>query len=92
MTTSPPESIAQEAHRIVLGDRQDTYGPPLQDFTRTAALWAPILGCEVTAEQVALCMIQVKVSREVHKPGRDNRVDIAGYSQTLDLIEQERVT
>ena len=86
-----PESIAQEAHRIVLGDRQEDYGPPLQDFDRTAALWAPILGCEVTAEQVALCMVQVKVSRLVNTPDhRDSIVDVAGYALTLDLIRQDR--
>ena len=88
----PPESIAQEAHRIVLGDRQEAYGHPADDFARTAALWAPILGCEVTAEQVALCLIQVKVSREVHAPKRDNRTDIAGYALTLDLIAQRKET
>ena len=86
-----PESIAQEAHRIVLGDRQEDYGHPIQDFTRTAALWAPILGCEVTAEQVALCMVQVKVSRLVNTPDhRDSIVDVAGYALTLDLIRQDR--
>lgn len=85
------ESIAQEAHRVVMGPRQQDYGHPLDNFTHTGRLWAPILGLdEVTAEQVALCMVAVKISRECHRPKRDNRVDGAGYFQTLDLIAERR--
>lgn len=85
------ESIAQEAHRIVHGARQQSYGHPLDNFTHTGRLWAPILGLDqVTAEQVALCMVAVKISRECHRPARDNRVDGAGYFTTLDLIAEAR--
>jgi hypothetical protein len=80
------EPITLEAHRIVNGGRQDAYGHPFHDFNRIASLWSAVLGSKVTAQQVALCMIQVKVSRECNKPKRDNAVDIAGYAEALDMV------
>jgi hypothetical protein len=84
------ETILQEAQRLVHGDRQADYGHPLDDFTRTAAMWAAILGHPVTAEQVGLCMIAVKVSRQCNHPKRDNMTDAAGYSATVQMCIEER--
>jgi hypothetical protein len=84
------ESTLQEAQRIVYGDRQGDYGHPLDDMGRTASIWSAILGAQVTAEQVALCMIGVKISRECNRPKRDNRTDIAGYAECLQRIADER--
>ena len=84
------ESICQEADRIVSGERNQDYGHPLDDMTRTGQMWGAILGVPVTAEQVALCMIAVKMSRECNRKKRDNKVDIAGYAKCLDMIVEER--
>jgi hypothetical protein len=83
-------SILEDAKKAVHGSRNNDYGHPLQDFTRTAKIWSAILGIEVTPEQVALCMVGVKISRECYKPGRDNRIDGAGYFETLEMIALER--
>ena len=80
------ESILHEAHTLVHGDRGQDYGHPYEDFSRTAKIWSAILDKEVTPEQVALCMIGVKMSRECNRPKRDNRVDIAGYAEALDMV------
>lgn len=80
------ENILEEANRLVGGDRQRSYGHPAEDFTRTARLWSEILRTKVTKEQVAMCMIAVKLSREVNLHGRDNLVDIAGYARTLEMV------
>lgn len=80
------ETVLEEALRLVGGDRQESYGHPIFDFTRTAGLWTQVLGKEVTPQQVALCMILVKISREVNKHKRDNLVDIAGYARTLEMV------
>lgn len=84
------ESVCEEAQRLVGGDRGASYGHPLDDYTRTAAMWSAILGHTVTAEQAIACMIAVKLSRETHKPKRDNRTDMAGYAQCLDMVHAER--
>lgn len=86
-----PESVCQEAHRITHGERNQDYGHPLDDWSRAAAIWSAILGVQVTPDQVGLCMIGVKLARQVHKPKRDNLVDIAGYAdgvqRCLDALD-----
>jgi hypothetical protein len=84
------ESILDEAKRIVHGDRGENYGHPFEDFSRTAQIWSAILGTKVTPEDVALCMVGLKISREVNRPKRDNIVDGAGYFETLQMVKEER--
>ena len=84
------ETVLQEAQRLVYGNRGASYGHPFDDFSRTAAIWSAILGTKVQPDQVALCMIGVKVSRECNKPGRDNATDIAGYAGTLEMVRQKQ--
>ncbi len=84
------ETILQEAQRLVYGDRGAAYGHPLDDFGRTAKIWSAILGCRVTAEQVGLCMIGVKISRQCNQPKRDNLTDAAGYAATVQMCIEER--
>jgi len=86
----PRDSILTEAHRLVHGQRGQDYGHPYEDFSRTAKIWSAILGIEVTPQQAILCMIAVKISRECHRPKRDNRVDIAGYAEALDMVVNYR--
>jgi hypothetical protein len=84
------ETVCIEANRLVYGDRGETYGHPFDDFSKTAALWSVILGTTVTAEQVSMCMILLKLSRQMYQPKRDNQVDIAGYAECLQRCVDER--
>jgi Domain of unknown function (DUF6378)/Domain of unknown function (DUF4406) len=84
------EDVLAEAFRLTSGDRQNAYGPPDQDFQRTATMWSTILGVPVKAKHVALCMIALKISRATWHDKRDNAVDIAGYARCLQIcIEAE---
>ena len=91
-----PQTILEDAQDAVYGTRHDDYGHPREDFTRTAVLWTGLLhdkladGAHITPEDVARCMIAVKLSRDVHSPKRDNRVDMAGYALCLDRLETGR--
>lgn len=81
------ETVLVEAERLVGGDRQMDYGHPRPDFARTGRMWGAILGIEdVSPEEVGLCMIALKLSREVNAHKRDNIVDMAGYARCVDLI------
>lgn len=84
------KSVLTEAEGLVHGDRNVSYGHPMDDFTRTAKMWSALFGIEFTAEQVGLAMICVKLSRERHAPKRDNLVDIAGYAETVEWTKDER--
>lgn len=83
-------NILQEADKLVNGDRQDDYGHPWHDFSRTAKMWSALLGVDVTPEQVGLCMIAVKLSRQCNRPKVDNMVDAAGYAQTVQMCVEFR--
>lgn len=77
------ESTLQEAHRLTHGTRQADYGHPLDDYTRTAALYSALMAHKLkeplTPHDMALALVCVKLSREVNHPKRDNAVDGAGY-------------
>lgn len=96
LVPAEPLTVTAEAEAAVYGDRQDDYGHPREDFTRTAVLWQGLLlhkladGASIAPEDVARCMIGVKLARDVHAPKRDNRVDGAGYFLTLDRLETGR--
>jgi hypothetical protein len=86
------ENILQEADRIINGERRESYGGALESFERIAKLWEPILQDvdDITAEHVALCMIQLKIARYLVGAQRDSLVDIAGYAGCIEKIENER--
>ena len=84
-----PTTVCQEADDIINGERRSDYGPVSKSFQRIADLWSPILGVQVTKEQVGMCMIQLKISRELNKHKRDNIVDIIGYAALIENMETE---
>lgn len=89
-TTAPRASALNEARNLITGDRNNQYGPPTQDFRRTADLLNALGYRRVDAEDVvhdilpsdvALIIAQVKVSRLMHsRHKRDSWVDLAGYA------------
>ena len=91
----PPESILAEAQRITGGDRQAQYGPPDQDFRRTAEMWTGLFGdllksgTRFDAFHVALAMILLKTSRQMHQRKRDNWTDIAGYAHCGNICDEQ---
>jgi len=82
------EDILEEALKLTKGDRQASYGPPDQDFKRTAALWSALKGVSFESWEVAQFMIAVKLSRLQHGKTRDSVTDIAGYARCMDVCYQ----
>lgn len=89
------ESVLREADRLVHGERNASYGHPLDDYACTVALWRAMIlrryGIDVplTPDFGCLMMAAMKLSREAGKPKRDNRVDGAGYFECADWIIDE---
>lgn len=72
--------ILATANELINGQRAKDYGDAATNFQRIADLWAPILGASVRADQVALCLTQLKVARLITSPAHeDSWVDAAGY-------------
>ena len=77
------EQLLKQAAAIV-ARRRDIYGQPRDLFERAAARCSQVLGMSVTARQVILCLIDLKVARLCHDPQHfDSITDIAGYAAIL---------
>lgn len=92
---SPSGSSAlTEAHGLIYGERAAQYGTTSQNFEDTARLWSVVLGIEVNAYQVLLCLAQLKIARAVcnlragEVPKHDTVVDIAGYAGLIEKLER----
>lgn len=82
---SPRSRLLQDAESAVTGDRNNQYGPPTQDFQRTAdalnALGFRVLGQPLESHHVAIIVSVLKLSRLMWSPEtRDSWLDLAGYA------------
>jgi translation initiation factor 2 alpha subunit (eIF-2alpha) len=76
-----------QAAETITHDREKDYGHPRDSFNRIATMWSVILDAEVTPQDVALCMMALKISRLTHEPDHlDSAVDVVGYARCLVLL------
>lgn len=86
-------SYADQAKSLVLNARNAAYGPPIDDYTKTAKIWSGLLahklkaGVEITPKEAVLMMVGLKLSREMHLPKPDNLIDAHGYLICAEWIE-----
>lgn len=85
--TAGSEMLLNAARTVT--ERGRIYGDAASNMATTAQLWSVVLGVDVTAAQVALCMIQLKVARYMVTPHTDGCVDIAGYAAVLRECQEE---
>lgn len=78
-------SVLLEARTLITGDRNVTYGSPVQNFKNIGEMWTTRLkhklkdGETISGSDVADMMVLVKVARNIAQPKRDNYTDGAGY-------------
>jgi len=83
------ETIIDKAKKAIYGQRQRDYGDAKTNHERIAGIWSVVLGQPVTAEQVVLCMIGLKMARLCHTPSHeDSWVDIVGYAGVWDKMQK----
>ena len=84
------ENLSERSLELILGDRNESYGTPADDFNGIALIWSGILNQklkdEITGEDVALMMVGLKLRREAHKAKEDNIVDAHGYLHCLQWL------
>lgn len=75
----------------ILAEREKSYGDPVLMHERIAKIWSGILGHEINANEVALCMIGLKLARSQNDPTHeDSLVDVAGYNEIAQLIQSRK--
>ena len=82
------EEILKKARDLITGDRNETHGDAFQNHAEIAEFWNIFLDkklqpmASITAEDVALMMVLMKISRNSQgkKSNLDNFIDMCGYA------------
>jgi Domain of unknown function (DUF6378) len=82
------EKTLSEAIRLTMNDRNESYDDPLRNHTRIAKIWSVILGVEIDATQVALCMAGLKLARLAYKYDNDSFIDLCAYAAIANEVRQ----
>ncbi len=82
--------ILKTALKLTTGDRHDEYGDCSVELDRVATMWSVIFKTDITPNQVALAMIALKITRQMHTNKKDNWVDIAGYARIGDIVNNPK--
>jgi hypothetical protein len=75
--------------RAVIQDRGLDYGFPTDNMSRTASLWSAYLEMPIRPDQVAMCLLLVKVARSMEGNKVDNFIDMCGYAAISGEIATE---
>jgi hypothetical protein len=68
----------------VVTRRRREYGEPAAVFEAVAKRWSLVFGIEVTAAQVVIALLDLKLARLARDPKHlDSQVDVAGYAAVL---------
>lgn len=84
------DSILLEAIKVRGGDRKADYGDAVENFKNIAECASILLGRDVTPAECCTVMMAVKLMRQRFKHKRDNLVDLCGYADILNLIEEDK--
>jgi hypothetical protein len=79
--------ILLEVLKLVTSDRAATHGDVVTNHQNIARLWSAYLHREITADEVAIMMVLLKVARtQLGALNRDDYVDMAGYAAVAGEI------
>jgi len=88
-------NVLLEAHDIIFGDREKTYGRPEFNLETIAEFWRIYIERKhnvmlaLLPEDICQMMILLKIARLINDPQhRDSLTDLAGYAGLQDRINQ----
>ena len=88
MASKVTSDLLVEANKLVGGDRQKDYGDKVDNHSNIAKLWSAYLDIPVTAHDVALMMVLLKMaSTKLGAVSRDTYVDMAAYGAIAGEIK-----
>ncbi len=86
-------NILEEANEIInkrSQEKERMYGPFSEGMERAAMIASGSTGKTITAKDMYMCMIALKLSRESYFHKTDNLLDAAAYIGALDNYELEK--
>ena len=83
------KSILSEAEEIVNGSRQADYGDAKESFTKVASVASVMTGKELSPDDCCAVLMAVKLVRESFRHKRDNLVDLCGYAEIMNRINEK---
>jgi hypothetical protein len=81
------KSILTEAENIVNGDRNVQYGNPNEAFKEYSNILETTFGIKLTPTEICKVQIAIKLGRLKYKHKRDSVVDLCGYAEILNRLE-----
>lgn len=77
------ENLLQRALQT-FEERRAEYGSAERNMVQVAKRWSLVLGQEVSAQDVVLCLLELKLARLTFDPAHvDSIIDVAGYAAVL---------
>lgn len=87
-------NILKEADDIINNrseEKERMYGPFSEGMKRAAMIASGCTGKDITAEDMYMCMVALKLSRESYNHKTDNLLDAAAYLGALQNFHNENV-
>lgn len=81
-------NILIEADKIVTGSRQTDYGDCKVSFDKISKMASLLSNKELTPIDCANILLSVKLVRESYKHKTDNLIDVCGYTQILNDLNE----
>ena len=86
--SSPAEKFLKHVANVI-AERSTQYGDVGGNMAAIACRWSATLGKEISAAQVVLCLLDLKLARLAHDPTHeDSAVDVCGYAALLRELTQ----
>jgi len=83
----PNDSILLEADNILNGDRNEQYNDPNESFKVYADILKSAFNLELTPVEICKVQMAIKLGRLRYKHKRDSLVDLCGYAEILNRLE-----
>ena len=82
------KDILKEANELIAGDRHKDYGDKVENHNNIAKLWSAYKGIEITAHDVAIMMVLLKIARtKLGAVSRDTYIDMSAYGAIAGEIK-----
>ena len=82
------KKLLEKANALIAGDREKDYGDKVHNHQNISKLWSSYKGIEITAHDVAIMMVLLKIARtKLGVVSEDTYIDMAAYGAIAGEIK-----